>query len=72
MSLPQLSPEEFSRDRGINALAADVIPRAIAMIAVGLRFYARHVGGSKYSWDDWLILSVAVRWNSVHYEKTVS
>ena len=63
--LPQLSPTEFTRNRGPHALAADIVPRACAIIVVGLRFYARRLGGSKLLWDDWLILFVAVgcfRW----------
>ncbi|KAF2202555.1 hypothetical protein GQ43DRAFT_340432, partial [Delitschia confertaspora ATCC 74209] len=51
---------DLNANRGPNALAADIAPRACAIVAVGLRIYARRIGGSRLLWDDWLILVVAI------------
>ena len=50
----------LNQDAGPGALVADLVTRILAIIAVGLRFIARRRGGSKYWWDDWLILVAAV------------
>jgi len=45
---------------GPTTLAALLVTRCLAIIVVGLRFFARRIGGSPYWWDDWFVLGAAV------------
>lgn len=40
---------------GPEAIVVDVLSRLIGYTAVGLRFWARRVGGAPYWRDDWVI-----------------
>ncbi|KAI9677142.1 MAG: hypothetical protein M1822_008251 [Bathelium mastoideum] len=57
MSNPSVNLNE-SHVAGI--VAADLTARVIAIITVGLRFYARRLNRVKYWWDDWFMLLAAV------------
>ena len=51
---------DLSEDAGPSTLAAEVVTRVLAWIAVALRFLARRLAHSKYRWDDWIIFVAAV------------
>jgi hypothetical protein len=56
-TLPPPNPE----NRVTECIVLGIVLRVLAYATVVLRFLARRKAGSRYWWDDWLILAAAVR-----------
>ena len=54
------STVDLHADKTPNVIVVTALLGSVAVIAVALRFFARHVSGTKVWWDDWLVLGAAV------------
>ncbi|KAK2767052.1 hypothetical protein FQN54_006370 [Arachnomyces sp. PD_36] len=61
MELPPPPPGlDIYEDRATHVIASVVAPAILAIIAVGLRIWARHLSQAGFKWDDYLIIIALV------------
>jgi hypothetical protein len=62
MELPPPPPGiDIYEDRSNHVIASVLAPAILAVIAVGLRMWARYVSQAGFKWDDYLIVVALVR-----------
>jgi hypothetical protein len=61
----------LSTELGVVALVISSVSFALAMVAVGLRYWAKCIIKRPWADHDWLILASSVRWLYAHLEETL-
>lgn len=60
LSLPSLLPEQLAANQGPGIVVGNIIVAVAAVLAVGLRIWARKIQGLSPGLDDWLIFAALV------------
>lgn len=67
MELPPPPPGlDIYEDRSGKVIASVLAPAILAIIAVGLRVWARYISKAEFRWDDYLIILALVGLHALH------